>query len=286
MKTWNNVAIVGVGLLGGSVGLALRSRKLAKVVVGTGSRPETLAAAQQLGAITSSFAEIERAVAEAELIVVCAPVGHIVGQICKIATVCRPGALITDVGSTKANIVAEIELAALSGTWVRDVHFVGSHPLAGNEKKGPRFASADLFAGRTVVVTPAARTRTEDCATIALFWTSLGASVVEMQTDEHDRAVAATSHLPHLVAAAIAGATPEQYVRLTASGWQDTTRIAAGDPLLWRQIMLANRANLLASLDGFAALLADWRRVLDAGDAMELERLLTEAKRIRDAVGN
>ena len=286
MKAWNCVAIVGVGLIGGSVGLALRSRKLAKSVVGTGSRSETLAAAQQLGAITSASAEVERAVAEAELIVVCAPVGDIVKQVCKIAPMCRPGALITDVGSTKASIVAENELAALSGTWARDVHFVGSHPLAGNEKKGPQFANADLFAGRTVVVTPTARTRAEDSAAIAQFWTSLGASVVEMPADEHDRAVAATSHLPHLVAAAIAGATPEQYVRLTASGWQDTTRISAGDPLLWRQIMLANRANLLASLDGFATLLANWRRALDAGDAVELERLLTEAKRIRDAVGN
>jgi prephenate dehydrogenase len=107
-----------------------------------------------------------------------------------------------------------------------------------------------------------------------------------MPPEEHDRALAATSHLPHLVAAAIAAATPERYLTLTASGWQDTTRIAAGDPVLWRQIMLANRAHLLASVDRLASLLAEWRAALDAGDAATVERLLSEAKRIRDAVGS
>ena len=105
-----------------------------------------------------------------------------------------------------------------------------------------------------------------------------------MSPDEHDRAVAATSHLPHLVAAAIAGSTPEQYVSLTGSGWQDTTRIAAGDPVLWRQIMLTNRANLSASLEQFSARLDEWQQALAAGDSVELDRLLAEAKRVRDAV--
>lgn len=286
MKSWNCVLIVGVGLIGGSVGLAVRRRNLAQKIIGTGSRPETLQLAQQLGAISDIATDPAAAAQEADLIVVCAPVAHIVKQVRQLAAVCRPGTLITDAGSTKAQIVSELEQAARGASWGRDVHFVGSHPLAGNEKKGPKHASADLFVGRTVVITPTAETSNQDLHALSDFWSALGAKVTQLPPDEHDRALAATSHLPHLVAAAIAGATPEQYVTLTAGGWQDSTRIAAGDPLLWRQILLANRDNVLSSLDNFSQLLAALRQALEASDAVALERLLTEAKRIRDAVGS
>jgi prephenate dehydrogenase len=278
MKPLHSVAIVGVGLIGGSIGLALRARQLADKVTGAGSRPATLETAKKLGAITHVAADLQTAVADAELVVVCAPVGHIVEQVQKLAPHCRPGTLVTDAGSTKAEIVRALARAA--------VPFIGSHPLAGNEKKGPQHATADLFAGRTVIITPTAEARREDRARLAEFWTALGAKVVEMPADEHDRALAATSHLPHVLAAAIAGATPERYVTLTAGGWQDTTRIAAGDPALWRQIILANRANVLAALDNLSNRLADWRRAIEAADSAQLEKLLAEAKRIRDAVGS
>ncbi len=136
------------------------------------------------------------------------------------------------------------------------------------------------------MVTPVKTSRPDDVRRLNEFWAAVGAKVVEMPADEHDRALAVTSHLPHLVAAAIAGTTPERYVTLTAGGWQDTTRIAAGDPALWRQIMLANRENLLAAFAEFSTLLEAWRHAIEARDAAELERLLTEAKRIRDAVGS
>ncbi len=286
MKTWNCVTVVGVGLIGGSVGLAVRRRGMATKVIGTGSRPATLEAAHRLGAITAIAADSKEAVAEADLVVVCAPVDAIVEQVRRIAPVCRPGTLITDAGSTKAQIVGQLAAAAASPDWPHGVHFVGSHPLAGNEKRGPQHANAELFVGRTVVVTPISDTRAEDCTAVSDFWTNLGAKVVQMSADQHDRAIATTSHLPHLVAAAIAASTPEEYVTLTAGGWQDTTRIAAGDPLLWRQILLSNRVHLLASLDRFAELMAQCRQALEAGDAATLERLLSEAKRIRDAVGS
>jgi prephenate dehydrogenase len=286
MKPLNCVAIVGVGLIGGSVGLALRSRKLAKKIMGSGSRPATLATAHRLGAISDVAADLKSAVAEADLIVVGAPVGEIVGQVRQIAAFAPSGALITDVGSTKAQIVAQLEqFATKDPAWGRGVHFIGSHPLAGNEKRGPEHANAELFAGRAVVITPTHSTRSEDRKMLSDFWNHLGATVLEMPAVEHDRALATTSHLPHLVASAIAGATPEGYLKLTASGWLDTTRIAAGDPLLWRQIMLSNRADLLASLDRFSNLLGEWREALERGDAVALERLLAEAKRIRDAAG-
>lgn len=286
MKTLRSVTIVGVGLIGGSIGLALRQRNPAISVVGVGSRPATLETARQLGAISAIATNLQESVADSDLVVVCAPVDHIVEEVRKLALHCRPGALITDAGSTKAAIVSELSAAATDSNWPSEVRFVGSHPLAGNEKKGPLHARADLFTGRTVVITPTAASRPQDIRRLEDFWSGLGANVLQMPAEEHDSALAMTSHLPHLAAAAIAGATPERYVTLTAGGWQDTTRIAAGDPTLWRQIMLSNRENLLAALGQLTTLLNAWRVALEAQDATELERLLTEAKRIRDAVGS
>ncbi len=286
MQPLRSVTIVGVGLIGGSIGLALRKRQLAAEVVGVGSRPETLSAALEVGAISRVAADLPTAVAQASLVVVCTPVGYIVDQVRAIAKVAGAKLLVTDAGSTKAEIVGQIDAVAGGADWNPAVRFVGSHPLAGNEKRGPRHADPELFAGRVVVVTPGQATAADDVRTVAQFWQALGARVMEMSPEDHDLAVAATSHLPHLAASAIAGSTPERYVTLTASGWQDTTRIAAGDPLLWRQIMLANRANLLAALSRLEDSLAQWRQALESADATALERLLTEAKRIRDAVGS
>src|SRR6185369_617436 len=131
-----------------------------------------------------------------------------------------------------------------------------------------------------------AHTSAADYALLETFWTSLGARCMRMSPKEHDEVLAITSHLPHVIASAIAAATPEQYVKLTAGGWLDTTRIAAGDPQLWRQILLSNRQNVLGSLDRFKQVLEQLRGAIERGDAAELERLLSEAKRIRDAVGN
>lgn len=284
MKPLQSVAIVGVGLIGGSIGLALRARKLAGRVIGAGSRPATLETALRLGAITEIAPDVRQAAAQADMVVVCAPVARIVEQVRGIAPHCRPGTLLTDAGSTKAQIVRELDAASESdAAWSNDVPFIGSHPLAGNEKKGPAHATAELFAGRTVVITPTASTDKEDCRRLTEFWTALGARVIEMAAEEHDRALAVTSHLPHLTAAALAGITPEGYVALTAGGWQDSTRIAAGDPLLWQQILLANRVNLLAALEALQARLAEWHEALAVNDAAKLEALLAEAKRIRDA---
>jgi len=246
MKKLNCVAIAGVGLIGGSLGLALRDRNLARSIVGFGSRPATLETAKRRGAITEIATDARTAVAEADLVVLCAPVAHIAALARTINPLCRPGTLITDVGSTKRDIVRELDAALAEPSWNPLVRFVGSHPLAGNEKSGPEHATADLFVDRMVVVTPSENTQTDDLRAVVYLWEALGAKVCEMSPEEHDRAVAATSHLPHLVAAAIAGSTPEEYVSLTGNGWQDTTRIAAGDPALWRQIMLANRDNLSA----------------------------------------
>jgi prephenate dehydrogenase len=287
MRTWDKLAIVGPGLIGGSIGLAALRGGIASQVVGIGRSPSSLQLAIDRGVITEATLDLAEGVREADLIVVCTPVDDIPNYVERVAEVCKPTALITDAGSTKALIVARLEEArAANSAWPATVHFVGSHPLAGNDRRGSDFAQADLFVDRVVVITPTPLTRVEDRRAVRAFWEGLGASVVEMSPADHDRALATTSHLPHLIASAIAGATPAEYVTLTAGGWLDTTRIAAGDPLLWRQIFLANRANLLAALTQFDRSLSGLRQALEAGDGPTLEKLLTEGKRIRDAVGS
>ena len=281
MQRLDSVAIVGVGLIGASIGLAIQQRKLVRRVIGIGRRQTTLNVARKRGAVTEATTDLEQGVAQADLVIVCTPVNKIVETVERTARACRPDCLLTDVGSTKGAIVAALE-ASLTGP----PHFLGSHPLAGSENSGPEHGRADLLEGRVVVVTPTPRSRDEDLAALEQFWSSLGARVLRMSPAEHDEAVASTSHLPHLIAAAIAGATPTQYAALVATGWLDTTRIAAADPQLWRQILLDNRDQVLACLDRFDQTLAGLRAALERGDGTELEELLTTAKRTRDALGS
>ncbi len=250
MKQWNRVAIVGVGLIGGSIGLALMRRGIAGHVVGIGQRAQSLAAAQRVGAVHSTSGNLAAAVAEADLVVICTPVATIVEQALAAARACKPGALLTDAGSTKAQIVAGVESQLyVNGGWQNDVRFVGSHPIAGDHRKGVDHARADLFERRVTVLTPTANTLPEDRESLVDFWSALGSRVVEMSPDEHDQSLAAISHLPHLVAAAVAATTPAELVSLAGGGWLDTTRVAAGDPALWQQILLTNQAHVLAALD-------------------------------------
>ena len=286
MKRFNRVAIVGVGLIGGSVGLAIRRRRLAREIVGVGRRAASLRKAKSRGAVDRTTTDLESGVADAELVVVCTPVGSIVGRVRRVVAACSPGTLITDAGSTKVEIVRAIDKYLAKGHLVEGVHFVGSHPLAGDHRTGPEHAREDLFDGRTVVVTPTSNTRKADVTTLRKFWTALGAEVVVMTAREHDRAMAATSHMPHGVAAALAVATPEKHLPLAVTGWLDTTRIAAGDPELWQQILMANRKNVLEALSRLEKSTAELRTALEREDSGRLKVFLTKAKRSRDAVGS
>jgi len=296
MKKWDVVAIVGVGLIGGSIGIDLLRGRLAREVVGIGRRAASLNAARRVGAVTRTTLDLARGVAQADLVIVCTPVGRIVDDVLAVAAACPENTLITDVGSTKFEIVTELAKKLPPTVW-----FVGSHPLAGGEQTGAAAAVRNLFRDRVVVVTPTAtatsihiagfesfdsRTIQADTKAISAFWKSLGARVVCMSAEEHDRKLAASSHLPHLAASALAAATPRDCLALTAGGFADTTRVAAGDPSLWRQIFLSNRGNVLAALGKLEGVLASLRRALESNDAAEMERILTEAKRNRDALGS
>ncbi len=281
MKHWDTVAIIGVGLIGGSIGLALRSRGLARQVVGIGRRQSSLKKARECGAVTSTTTNLSSGVADAQLVVVCTPVGNIVDHVQQSAATCPSDALITDAGSTKADIVA-----ALDGRLPHDIGFVGSHPLAGSEQSGPLSAKDDLFDNRVVVVTPARHSDSRHVDLIEQFWKSLGGQVTRMSPRAHDEALAAISHLPHLLASMLAAATPKKHLPLAATGWQDTTRIAAGDVDLWRDILGQNRDHVLKSLGKFEKWLAKFRTALERDDPAQIAKLLEAGKQNRDAVGS
>ncbi len=284
MQRWDSVTIVGAGLIGASIGLALRERELAESVIGVGRRTATLRTARQRGAVTSTTTDLARGVRNSQLIVVCTPVEKIAAFVLEAAKHCPANALITDAGSTKVEIVRAVESSLRSSS--SQVAFVGSHPMAGSEKTGPSHAQADLFDGRVAVVTPSKQSSGEAVEQVERFWQLLGAKVIRMSPVEHDRAVAAISHMPHLVASALAAATPAEQLLLASTGWLDTTRIASGDPELWRQILVQNRGGVLKSLGKFERVLASLRRALKQDDDEKLLQLLEAGKQRRDSLGN
>ena len=276
------VAIAGLGLIGGSLGMALRERRLAGRVLGLPRRAETIAEGLQCGAIDEGSLDVSRA-AEAELIILAAPVLSFEPLVRQLAPHLKPGTLVTDVGSTKAEITRSIPDLLPEG-----VDFVGGHPMAGSERGGVLAGRADLFDGAVWVLTRGERTRPESLEQMAALVKALGATPVEMEPTLHDDAVARISHLPHVVAAALAeaaehGEVPADILRLLiAGGFKSTTRIAASPPDMWRDICLTNREAVLASLTGFESALARFRRALEQEDAAAVLEAFQRGKSARD----
>jgi prephenate dehydrogenase len=287
MAEYDTVAIIGVGLIGGSIGLALRERKLAQKIIGIGRRQQSLDAARKVGAIDHGVTNLANGVSQAQLVIVATPVDTIAERVVQAAAACPAGALITDAGSTKASIVATVDAGLASRR--SGPRFVGSHPLAGDHRTGPEHARADLFEGRVVVITPTDHTRQAAVTEVSGFWESLGANVRSMKPGDHDAALGITSHLPHIAAVALAAATPTELLPLTASGWRDTTRVAGGDPELWQAIFTANRQRVLEAIDLLDQTLGSLRESLEQGDNESLRLILESAakrKRDRDALGD
>jgi prephenate dehydrogenase len=275
------LAIVGVGLLGGSVAKAARLGGLARRIVGVGRDPERLRPAVEDGTLDTAVTDLDAGVREADVILLAAPVLAIEGLLERVWGAAANGALITDVGSTKRNIVRMAERLAVT----RPLAFVGSHPLAGSEQAGYRVARADLFRGATVVVTPTEKTELAALKTTTGLWEALGARVTSLDPETHDRTVAAISHLPHLIACALvdgAGRVEPGALELAARGFRDTTRIAGGDPDMWTEIFLANRDALTAGIEAFRQALGDLQRVIETGRADVLRAELARIKAIRE----
>jgi prephenate dehydrogenase len=275
----NTLTIVGVGLIGGSIGLAARRRGVAARVLGVGRQQASLDQARTRHAIDEGILDLAAAARQSDLVVFCSPVDCIAGQVLAAAPECRPGTLLTDAGSTKAAIVAGIE-----GRLPPGVAFVGGHPLAGSEKRGPNHADANLFQDRVTILTQTPTTDPAALERLAQFWRALGAHVRIMDPEQHDRALALTSHLPHLVASALAGILPPELQELTASGFRDTTRVAAGDPVLWTGIFEQNRRAVLGALRTFGQRLSEYQRALERGDRAALDCLLAQAKKVRGSL--
>ncbi len=279
---WDTVTIVGVGLIGGSAGLALAKRGAAKKIIGVGRSDSSLEAAKELGAISEGTTNIREGVADADFVLVATRVSVIGDQLEEIDTCVRPGTPITDAGSTKQSIVNRWEQSRSS----RKGRFVGSHPLAGSHQRGPQAADPSLFEDKLTVLTPVESTPRKDTESVSAFWQLIGAQVCHLSPSEHDRLLASASHAPHVIAAALATATPRESHRFTAGGWRDTTRIAAGDPDLWADILLDNAKAVTTQIENFSQASDQIRHAIEEGDRPTLIKLLTLAKESRDALGS
>ena len=279
----SRLAIVGVGLLGGSVARATRARGLAGHITGIGRDRERLAPALKDGTLDAVTTDLAAGVRDADLIVLAATVLANDALLAQVWQSAPPGAIVTDVGSTKRGIVAA---AARLGEPAR-IRFVGSHPMAGSERSGYAIARADLLEGATVIVTPTDASDPDAVKTLVGFWEAAGARVVTMDPDTHDRAVGAISHLPHVVAWALVDAVARfepAAMDVAARGFKDTTRIAASDPLVWKEILLANRDAVVASLRAFRAALDDLERHITAGDGAAMEATFARIKALRETI--
>ena len=281
---FEKITLVGVGLLGGSLGLAVRQRRLAGRVEGYVRRAASVIECEKIGVVDRATDDLAAAVKDADLVVLCTPLAQMRRLTEQFLPSLKRGAIVTDVGSVKASVVAELEsLVASTGA-----HFVGGHPMAGAEKVGSSAARADLFEDAVCVITPTAKSSSEAVRRVEEFWKSLGARPLRLAPEAHDDLVARSSHLPHVVAAELANyilspVHPKEQAQLCAGGFRDSTRIASGSPEMWRDIALANRVNLDRVLGVFIEDLQEFQHALEHGDAKAVEEFFVKAKQRRDA---
>jgi prephenate dehydrogenase len=283
---FKQVAIVGVGLIGGSLGMVLKRQGLAGQVVGIGRRVENLKTAVGLGAIDRYVSDARQGVTGADLVVLATPVDTYERHLKEWSGSLAAGAIVSDVGSVKGPLVTQAE-----GLMPRGVHFVGAHPIAGREKTGVAAGSVDLFKGARCVLTPTERTDRSALETVRELWEAAGSAVVTMDPFLHDRVLGAVSHLPHAAAFALINAlidvrdktTPElDLLAYAGGGLRDTTRIAASSPEMWRDIFLWNRENVVGLLDSYEHRLRALKQLIQAGDGPGLEKELDRAKQVRE----
>ncbi|HPT33294.1 MAG TPA: prephenate dehydrogenase [Bacillota bacterium] len=282
---YRRTALLGTGLIGGSLGIRLRERRLVREIVGYDRDAGSLALALERGAIDRGASSAVEAVRGAQLVVLAVPVLSVVDLVREILPALEPGAVITDVSSTKQQIMEELT-PLLSG---RQVYFIGGHPMAGSEESGIRGADPALLESAIYLLSPARGTPEEILERLVGLVEATGAQPLIIEPEEHDRLVALASHLPHLVAGALVHSTlsggEEEMVRtLAAGGFRDTTRVALGSPEIWRDICLSNRQALARALEAFQGVLERLRRQLERGDAAALEQFFRQAREYRRRV--
>lgn len=273
------LSIIGVGLLGGSIGLAARSALTNCHITGYGHRIETLRRAKQIGAIDEESLDLAAAVREADLTILCTPVGRFGEILAKMSQGLKPGSVVTDVGSTKESVVRDAGKLLPKG-----VHFVGSHPMAGSEKRGIDYARADLFQNALCILTPTRATDATALKALESFWQSLGMRLHRMSPAAHDLALAQVSHLPHALAASLVSIQSKEALSLAGKGFLDTTRIAGGDGALWRDIFHDNAPNMRKAIAQLRAALDHFESLLDPAKADELRKWLDTQAATRQAL--
>jgi prephenate dehydrogenase len=275
----HRLSIIGVGLLGGSIGMAVKSVITDCEIIGYGHREDTLKRAIQVGAIDRGTGDFRSAVEGSDLVILCTPVGLLAEMLRGISGFVKAGAIVTDVGSTKASVVAAAVEILPDG-----VPFVGSHPMAGSEKRGVEFARADLYRNALCIVTPSDRTPASAVNEVEGFWRLLGMHTCRMSPADHDRALAEASHLPHALAAALVTMQSAEAMALAGKGFLDTTRIAGGDGGLWRDIFIDNAGNMRASIAKLRDQLDAIEKLMEPGKGEELRKWLDAAAAKRQAL--
>jgi cyclohexadieny/prephenate dehydrogenase len=283
---FDRVAIIGLGLIGSSLCHAMRREGLAKVIAGNAKSEATLATAERLKLCDALYADPAEAAADADLIILCTPIGTYGGLAEKIAPVLKPGAIVSDVGSVKGAVVRDVGPHMPEG-----VHFIPGHPVAGTEHSGPESGFAELFDGRWTILTPLPESDPRAVEKLKSFWERCGSLVEIMAHDHHDLVLAITSHVPHLIAYNIVGTasdletvTEKEVIKFSASGFRDFTRIAASDPTMWRDVFLNNKEAVLEMLGRFTEDLAELQRAIRWGEGDKLFDKFSQTRAIRRSI--
>jgi cyclohexadieny/prephenate dehydrogenase len=283
---FDTVALIGIGLIGSSISHAARRGGLQRRIVGHAKSQATRDTALRLGLVDAAFATAAEAVREADLVILCVPVGACLRVTEEMRDNLKPGAILTDVGSVKGTIVREVGPLVPEG-----IHFVPGHPIAGTEHSGPESGFAELFDQRWCILTPPEGTDPAATAKLKAFWQGLGSNVEVMDADHHDMVLAITSHVPHLIAFNIVNTashlervTDSEVIKFSAGGFRDFTRIAASDPTMWRDVFLHNREAVLEMLGRFTEDLIHLQRSIRYGDGETLFSLFAEARKTRRGI--
>ena len=283
---FDKVALIGIGLIGSSIARDLKDLGLAREIVVSTRSAETLKRAEELSLGTRYTLSAADAAADADLVIVSVPVGASESVAKQIADHLKPGAIVTDVGSTKASVIAQMAPHIPQG-----VHFIAGHPLAGTEKSGPDAGFEGLFKGRWCILTPLPGTDEGALAKLRFFWEALGSRVDLMDPEHHDKVLAIVSHLPHIIAYNIVGTaddleavTQSEVIKYSASGFRDFTRLAASDPTMWRDVCLHNKDAILEMLSRFSEDLAYLQRAIRWGEGDKLFELFSRTREVRRSI--
>lgn len=275
MRMFHKAAIVGTGLIGGSIALRMKEKKLAGQIIGISRSRKTVLLAKKLKAVDIATQELS-ALREADLVILAMPINTILAAAKKISRIIPKDCIVTDVGSTKKEIVNKLSRIF--------PNYAGSHPLAGSEKTGIQHANPEIFPGSLCIVTPSKKTSRRALKKIEALWKQLGSRTIRLSPEKHDQILSFTSHLPHIAAFALARTVPEKYFSFGAAGLRDTTRIAASDSKLWSEIILSNRSNMLKAISLFIREINHLKDAVRRGDLSRLAALLKQAREKRESL--